>query len=50
MTHQFMKVLSNAKYQYFSFANAITMPSIDLNHFKYFKIAVLEFIRNKPSI
>ena len=34
MTYQFMKVLSNVKYQYFSFANVVTMQSIDSNHLK----------------
>ena len=28
MTYQFMKVLSNVKYQYFSFIQAAAMPSI----------------------
>ena len=50
MTYQFMKVLvlNNVKYQYFF--NVVAVPSIDSNNLKLFKIAVLEFIRNKQSV
>ena len=34
MTPQLMKVLSNVKYQYISFVNVFTMPSIDSNDLK----------------
>ena len=34
MTYQFMKILSNVKYQYFSFVNVVTMPSIDPDNLK----------------
>ena len=50
MTYQFMKILSNVNYQYFSFVKVFTIPSIDSNNFKEFKTAVLELIRNKQSI
>ena len=39
--------LSKVKHQYFSLAKVVTMPSIDSNDLKQFKISVLEFIRNK---
>ena len=50
MTYQLMKFLSSVKCQYFAFVNVVTMPSIDSNNFKLFKIAVLEFIRNKQLV
>ena len=34
MTYQFMKVLSNVKYQYFLFVNVVTMISVDSNDLK----------------
>ena len=50
MTYQFMKVLGDVKYQYSSFVNVVTMPSIDSNYAKSFNIVVLEFIRYKQSV
>ena len=43
MTYQFMKVLTNVKYQYVSFVNVVTMPSIDSNNLKlmYFSLYVI---------
>ena len=49
MTYQFVKVLRNVKYPYFSFVKVVTMSSIDSNNLKYFKFAVLEFIRINQS-
>ena len=43
MTYQVMNVLSKAKYQYFSYINDITMPSIDSNNLKllYFSLYII---------
>ena len=47
MIYQFMKVLSNAKYQYFSFANVVTMPSIDSYNLKLLYLNL--YVENNQS-
>ena len=49
MAYQFMKVLINVKYQYFSFVNVVTIPSIDSNNLKLLYLSFYE-IYNKPEI
>ena len=49
MTYQFMKVFSNAKYQYFSLVNVVAMPSIDSNNVKLLHMSLHE-INIQPEI
>ena len=49
MTYQFMKVLSNVKYQYISFVNVVAMPSIDSNNLKLLYLS-LYVINNQSEI
>ena len=49
MTCQFMEVLSIVKYQYFSFVNVVTMPSIDSNNLKWLYLS-LYIINNQSEI
>ena len=49
MTYQFMKDLSNVKYQYFLLVNAVTMPSIDSNNIKLLYLR-LYVINNQSEI
>ena len=44
-----MKVLSNVKYQYISFANVVTLPSIDSNNLKLLHLS-LYVINNQSKI
>ena len=44
-----MRVLSNVKYQYFSFVNAVTIPSIDSNNLKLLYLS-LYVINNQSEI
>ena len=49
LTYQFMKVLYNVKYQYFSFVNVVAMPSIDSNDLKLLYLS-LYVISNQSEI
>ena len=49
MTYQFIKVLSNAKYQYFSFVNVVTIPSINSNNLKLLHLSLC-VINNQSEI
>ena len=49
MTYQFMKLLSNVKQQYFSFANVVTMPSINPNNLKLLYLS-LHVLNNQSEI
>ena len=49
MTYQFMKVFGNLKYQYFSFVNVVTMPTIDSNILKLLYLN-LYVINNQSEI
>ena len=42
-----MKVLSNVKYQYFSFINVVTMPGIDSNNLKLLYLSL--YVMNNQS-
>ena len=47
MTYLIRKVLSNVKYQYFSFVNVATMPSIDSNNLKMLYLSL--YVMNNQS-
>ena len=49
MVCQFMKVLSNVKYQYFLFGIVVTMQSIDSNNLKLLHLS-LYVINNQSEI
>ena len=49
MTYEFIKVSSNAKYQYLSFVNVVTMIDIDSNNLKLLYLS-LYVINNQSEI
>ena len=49
MIYQFMKVLINVKYQYFTVVNVITIPSMDSNDLKSLYLS-LDVINNQSEI